>query len=117
MVTSSPRASAAPTTAGPTKSVPPSTRTLRGIELGHASGCGLLGSAQEQRGNHAEERQDRDEGEGAIERVAQRVGCVGPGEVRDHRGDLCGRGRLPAVLNERRVLPLQGGTELRGGEL
>src|SRR5580704_2782764 len=117
IVTSSPRASAASTSAGPTKSVPPRTRTLRGIELRHASRCGLVGSAQEQRRNHAEQRQDRDEREGPIERGAECVRRICLTEFGNHRCDLRGCGGLPAVLDELGVLPLQRPAELGGGQL
>src|ERR1700693_6092127 len=117
MVTPSPWASAEATTAGPTKSVPPRTRTLRGIELRNLSGSGLVRPAQEQRGDHAEERQDRDESEGSIERGAERIRRIGPAELGDHRRDLPGRRRLTAVLAQRRVLSLQRAAELGGGEL
>src|SRR5476649_2911940 len=66
-VTASPRASAASTIAVPTKWVPPRTRTLRDIELRHVLGNGLLGPAQEERGNHAENGEDRDEDKRPIE--------------------------------------------------
>src|ERR1700722_8103261 len=115
MVTSSPRARAAPTTAGPTKSVPPRTRTLRGIELRHVLGSRFLGAAQEQRGNHTEEREDGDEREGPIERGAERVRRVGLAEVRHHRWNLGGGRRLAPVLDERCVLSLQRAAELRRG--
>src|ERR1700683_1072177 len=115
MVTSSPRASAASTIAGPTKSVPPRTRTLRDIR--DVLGGRLLGPAQEQRGNHTENREDRDEGEGAIERGAERVCRVVTAEGRDHRSNVCRRRRLAPVLDQRRELTLESMAELRGRQL
>ncbi len=79
--------------------------------------AGLLRPAQEQRRDHTEERQDRDEREGSIERRAQRIRGVGAAELRHHGRNRRSGARLTTVLDELRVLALQGAAELRGGQL